>query len=245
MTLASALARRFTCRATSRAGGLDVGGELDLADGRVLGVLRQHVVDADQHRHQVAVAEAALGELGVDLRRQVGGAGADGGADPVRRVEHRRAGRVAGREDEGAEVPPPAVWIQIGLKRQSIVGSVAEAVPLTLNLWPLKLPSMSRMLLVSSPKAMMRLGSKSESARSLPPQEASSSIAASTPQPIAARRACFAISLIRIKLQETGNSGCRGAAEPVSDAVPFGTRRRLLDPDEMHAVVVEFAQHGK
>jgi hypothetical protein len=76
------------------------------------------------------------------------------------------------------------------------------SVPLTLNLWPLKLPSMSRMLLVSSPKAMIRVGWKSVTG-SLPPQAARSSIAASTP-PVAARRACFAISLIRIGLQESG-----------------------------------------
>ena len=45
-------------------------------------------------------------------------------------------------------------------------------------------------------------------------------------------------------MREIG-SGRRGAAEPVANAVPFGTGRRLFDPDQMHALAVEFAQDRK
>src|ERR1035441_8326474 len=125
-----------------------------------------------------------------------------------------------------------------------------ETTALTLYLLPLPSPWRSTMRLVSSPKARIRAGTKEFSTVPPPPQDASRSAATSTPQALAAWRISLAFNLIQFapgvgKAASGPPSGCRSTVQTVAHAFPFRTRRRFLDPDEMHALAIEFAQDGK
>ena len=200
------------------------------------------VVHADQHRGQVAGADRAVRLLGVDLRRR--------GRRRARRTRRGcgwparrpRGGRVAsgktGRKDARDALD------QIALTPQTSVGSVADTVALTLYLLPLASCRVDDAGSISSPKAMTRVAWKCVVVLAAAAAGRHQQRGGQAPQPSGAG-ALARIHCHSKRLQEESGSGRRRAAEPIANPVPLGTGRRLFDPDQMHALAVEFAQDRK